>query len=112
MCLSSQIAVENSLMIQYHPSGSVFFLQFTQFLKDSFLYWGMILSFYRIAECREPEGVVLLFWFVCSECFTKKVVRSRSPSGIILRIAVSTGLMNLDGSRVTTVNSAVCVFFY
>ena len=33
------------------------------------------------------------------------------PCGIILRIAISTGLMCLDCSGVTTVNSAMCVCF-
>ena len=37
-------------------------------------------------------------------------MRSGSPSGIILRIAVSSGLINLDCSGVTAENSAICVF--
>ena len=38
-------------------------------------------------------------------------MRSRSPCGIILTIAISTGLMCLDCSGVTTENSAICVCF-
>ena len=41
----------------------------------------------------------------------RQVVRSGSPSGIILRTAVSTGLTNMDCSGVTRENSAICVFF-
>ena len=40
----------------------------------------------------------------------KKIVRSRSNSGIILKISISTGLMNLVCSRVTTESSAICLF--
>ena len=36
---------------------------------------------------------------------------SGSPCGIILRIAISTGLLCLDCSGVTTENSAICVCF-
>ena len=38
-------------------------------------------------------------------------MRSGLPCGIILRIAISTGLMCLDCSGVTTENSAICVCF-
>ena len=38
-------------------------------------------------------------------------MRSGSPCGIILRIAISTDLMYLDCSGVTTENSAICVCF-
>ena len=38
-------------------------------------------------------------------------MRSGSPCGIILRIAISTGLMCLDCAGVTTENSAICVCF-
>ena len=38
-------------------------------------------------------------------------MRSGSPCGIILRIAISTGLMCLDCCGVTTENSAKCVCF-
>ena len=54
--------------------------------------------------------------FCCSGLFVlsnwlKEAVRSGSTSGMKLRIAVSTGLMDLDCSGVTTENSAYCVFF-
>ena len=48
--------------------------------------------------------------FVLRSSF-KKAVRSGSPCGIILRIAISTGSMWLGCSGVTTENSAISVFF-
>ena len=52
----------------------------------------------------------------CSDLFVlrssfKYAVMSGSSCGIILRIAISTGLMCLDCSGVTTENSAICVCF-
>ena len=58
---------------------SFFFVQLTQFFKDSCPYWGMILSFTKIFGCREIEGVVLLFWFVCSEYFAQISNHIRIP---------------------------------
>ena len=55
---------------------------------------------------------VLFCWsglFILSNS-VKLVVIFGSPSGIILRITVSSGFMNLDCSGVTTENSAICVF--
>ena len=56
-----------------------------------------------------------MFWccsslFVLSNSF-KEVDRSGSLSGINLRIAVSTGLMNLACSEMNMENSANCVIF-
>ena len=55
---------------------------------------------------------VLACWsglFVLSSS-VRYVIRSGSPSGIILGVAMSTGLINLDCSGVTTENSAIWVF--
>ena len=66
----------------------------------------------RIRVCVGNQKVL----FICSGLFVlsnlvKQLVKSGSAFEIILRIAVSTGLMNLDCSGVTTDISAVCVFF-
>ena len=54
--------------------------------------------------------VVWIDWLVLSSSLSY-VVRSRSLLGIILRIAVSTDLMNVDCFGVTTEISAIFVFF-
>ena len=81
-------------------------LEFIQFLEDFSLYWGVILRFSWIFRCwgPGPECVVVLLGFIRSE-------KSGSPCGIILRIAISAGLMCLDYSGVSTDNSAICVCF-
>ena len=86
-----------------------FFLVFEliQSFEDSCLYWGMILRLSRIFGC----------WVFCCSAFIvlrssfREAVRSGSPCGIILRTAISTGLMCLDCSGVTTENSAICLYF-
>ena len=73
----------------------------------------MILRLSRIFRYWESTSVVLLLGFIRSEKFVQigSQVSSGSPCGIILRIAMSTGLMCLDCSGVTTENSAICVCF-
>ena len=85
-------------------------LKFIQFPEDSCLYWSMILRPSRIFRCWN-QNVLSCYsgLFVLRSSF-RYAVRSRSPCGILLRIAISTGLMCLDCSGVTTENSAMCVF--
>ena len=49
-------------------------------------------------------------FFILRSSF-RQAVRSKSPCGIILRIAISTGLLYFDCSGVTREKSAICVCF-
>ena len=89
----------------------IFLFQIVQFLEDSCLFWCMILSFTKRFSSVEPECVNLCCfgWIVlCSSI--KFVVECGSSLVIILKIADSAGLINLDCSRITTESSALCVF--
>ena len=57
-----------------------------------------------MSDTRTCDSAVLVSLF-------RGVVRSRSPSGITLRLAVSTSLMNLDCSGMTAENSASRALF-
>ena len=111
MCLSNQNALKIRFLIHCHRSDSVFLfvvihtvlLRFASGLgcarpccQDS-----------RVSETKRRWFADVLFVRSSS---VRYVIRSGSPSGIILRIAMSTGLMNLDCSGVTTEKSAIWVF--
>ena len=101
------------------------------FIRDSLSFFGFNFSFsfsshssLRILVCIALSSSVLPSFLVVANqqvllcCFglfllsylVQQVVKSGSHSGIIMRIALGTGSMNLDCSGVTTENSALCVF--
>ena len=90
----------------------LFFSKIFSMPENSCLCWGRFLSFAEIFGCRRPECVVLLFCLFVRSSLLRYVLRRGSPSGIILRIAVSTGLMKLDSSGVPMDGSAICVLFW
>ena len=87
-----------------------FFFQFIQLFEGSRLLQGVVFNFTSIFGCRKPERVTLLFWFFRSEEFIQLSSQVRVTFGVILRIAVSTGWMNLASSWMNMEDSATSVF--
>ena len=111
----SSVSVQSNLLrnIFRHSVWSFWFnfSQFIAFFGDSCSYRSMRFNCTRIAGCGKPECVICCSGlFVCSENSFKWAVMSRSPSGNILGVAVSTGLMNSACSGLTTETLAICVF--
>ena len=97
-----QIVQGNFFQILYHPSGLVsYWSQFVFFSGDSCPYCGLIFNFVRSFGRWKQKCFSLLFWFCHSRLFIlgtslRYSARCRSPSAVMLRITLLTGLLNLD----------------
>ena len=102
------------LVLESGPSSELifpFFLSSNNFLRI-FVCIGVWSSGFRGSSGVGNQKVL----FCCSGLFVlrssfRKAVRLGSPCGIILRIAICSGLRFLDCSGVTMKNFAICVFF-
>ena len=113
---------EHSVSVQSNRSRTFFLdsalsvgvsssFSFISFSSLRFLvYIGVWPSFWpEFSGVRYQNAVFCCCVLIVLKCSFRYAVRIGSPSGIILRIAITTGLMNLDRSGVTTDNSAfVC----